>query len=152
MRNGPEHELQLGMLHAILAGEADFRSQEHIRLATPPAKVNFQAQDSANHYRGKKSRFGFIQNRVPVIVHGIFKTMLEVNGEEHEFVAAMVQQFVAPERQPVFPWDRWAEFLGINAWAFEQLHPIEAAPLNVFYRCLCSFRRWENLWSLLANI
>ncbi|KAF8596318.1 hypothetical protein BDV93DRAFT_67352 [Ceratobasidium sp. AG-I] len=161
---------------------------EHIRLATAPAKVDFQAREhaqfyrlmlqfcndhnpfdgvvfygagrrppggiylrptgsthsyshffrhgvrygSANHYRGKKSRFGFIQNRVPVIIRGIYKTTFEINGEEHNFSAAMVQCFVMPERQPVFPWDEWAEFLGINAWAFEQFQPIEAVPLNIF--------------------
>ena len=27
MQNGPEHELQRGMLHAVLAGEAKFRGQ-----------------------------------------------------------------------------------------------------------------------------
>ncbi|QRV97837.1 Transposase family Tnp2 protein [Ceratobasidium sp. AG-Ba] len=45
IRNGPEHELQRGMLNAVLAGEAHFRGQECIALATTSAQVNWMDND-----------------------------------------------------------------------------------------------------------
>ncbi|CAE6532528.1 unnamed protein product [Rhizoctonia solani] len=50
MRNGPKHEIQRGMLHAVLAGQALFRGQEHICLATVSAKVNFHDAKHSQYY------------------------------------------------------------------------------------------------------
>ncbi|KAG8796203.1 hypothetical protein FRC12_003168 [Ceratobasidium sp. 428] len=41
MLNGPEHELQRGMLDVVLAGEAHFRGQERIALATTSCQVDW---------------------------------------------------------------------------------------------------------------
>ncbi|QRV78029.1 pleckstrin homology-like domain, family B, member 1 [Ceratobasidium sp. AG-Ba] len=45
MQNSPEHELQCGMLNAVLAGEAHFRGQKRIALATTSAQVNWMDND-----------------------------------------------------------------------------------------------------------
>ncbi|KAG8760787.1 hypothetical protein FRC12_009501, partial [Ceratobasidium sp. 428] len=45
MRNSPAHELQRGMLNAILAGEAYFRGQERIALATTSRQVDWNSND-----------------------------------------------------------------------------------------------------------
>ncbi|KDN42383.1 hypothetical protein RSAG8_06874, partial [Rhizoctonia solani AG-8 WAC10335] len=186
MRNGPEHEVQRGMLEAVLAGEVPMQGQEEIRLATTSAQVNFrhnayrgyyrpmvdfcnnhrpealrnvvfygfgEAPDwgelqvhirprgstrsyphfhrysvrygSANHYRGKKSRYGYIHNQVPVLIQGIYETMVEVWGQEYKFLAVMVQRFIAPGQEPAFPWNHWNNMLGIDAWEYGHLAPLE---------------------------
>ncbi|CAE6472201.1 unnamed protein product [Rhizoctonia solani] len=195
MRNGPEHEVQRGMLDAILAGQAPMHGQEEIRLATTPARINFRDADhrdyyalmvdfcnrpqnrpaelhnvvfyghglppaegdiqvhvspnnstlayphfrrygvrygSAKHSRGLKSRYGYIFGRVPVLIQGIYETKVEVQGQEHKFLAVMVQRFVAPDLEPAFPWNHWNEILGIDAWLYNQLAPLEAVPPTVF--------------------
>ncbi|KAG8696028.1 hypothetical protein FRC08_007410 [Ceratobasidium sp. 394] len=188
MRNGPEHELQCGMLDAVLTGEAPPHGLEHVRLLSTSAKVDFQSHfharffrlmlqfcndhnplndivfygygrqppgavfisptgstvshshflrhgiyyGSSDHHRGQNSRFGYINNRVPVIIRRIYKTTVEVMGEEHEFVAVMVQQLIAPERRPLFPWDFWDEYLGIDAWEVDQFGQLEAVPADAF--------------------
>ncbi|KAG9121852.1 hypothetical protein FRC07_002024 [Ceratobasidium sp. 392] len=44
----------------------------------------------------------------------------------------MVQRFVQPEHEPVFPWNHWANDLGINARGYDQLGPVEAVPADAF--------------------
>ncbi|KEP46026.1 transposase family Tnp2 protein, partial [Rhizoctonia solani 123E] len=193
MRNGPEHEVQRGMLEAVLAGEAPMQGQEEIRLATTSAQVNFRHNSyrqyyqpmvnfcnnhrpealrnvvffgfgeapnrgelqvhirprgstrsyphfhrygvrygSANHYRGKKSRYGYIHNQVPVLIRGIYETTVEVWGQEYKFLAIMVQRFIAPDEEPAFPWNHWNNTLGIDAWKHDQLAPLEVVPPTVF--------------------
>ncbi|EUC60381.1 transposase family Tnp2 protein [Rhizoctonia solani AG-3 Rhs1AP] len=65
MRNGPEHEVQRGMLDAVLAGEVPMHGQEEIRLATAPAQVNFREKhreyyqlmvNFCNHHRPEALR------------------------------------------------------------------------------------------------
>ncbi|CAE7101331.1 unnamed protein product, partial [Rhizoctonia solani] len=58
---------------------------------------------SANHYRGFRSRYGYIHNRVPVLIQGIYETTVEVHGQEYKFLAVMVQRFIAPDEEPDFP-------------------------------------------------
>ncbi|KAG8728556.1 hypothetical protein FRC11_010795, partial [Ceratobasidium sp. 423] len=155
MRNGPEHEVQQGMLDAVLAGEAPMHGQERIRLATTSAQVNFRDNDhwayyalmiqfcnqnqppaihnvvfyglglvpeegavqygvhygSANHYCGLKSRYGYINDCVLVLIQGIYETTAVVQGQEHKFLAIMVQHFVAPDEEPPFPWNHWPKDL-----------------------------------------
>ncbi|KAG8728575.1 hypothetical protein FRC11_010744 [Ceratobasidium sp. 423] len=190
MRDGPEHEIQRGMLDAILAGEARFHRQERLRLATAPAKVDFSLENHrpyyelmigfcnrhnpvddvvfygrgrrprhghpvrihpanstvsyphftrygirygvAGHHRGNKARYGYIYGRVPVVIRGIYETTVELHGQEHKFLAVMVQRFVAPEPEPVFPWDHWREFLGIDAWEHNEFDPLESVPVTAF--------------------
>ncbi|QRW24949.1 Transposase family Tnp2 protein [Rhizoctonia solani] len=176
MRDAPEHEVQHGRLDAILAGDAQFLEQEHIRLATAPAKVNFQDHKhrgyynlmveycnnhrpvglhnvrfygrstltyphfrwygvrygSANHTQGFGSRYGYIGDQVPVIIQGIYKSTVAVLGEEHKFLAVMVQRFVAPAEPPAFPWNHWDHILGIGAWEYQELQPVEAVPATAF--------------------
>ncbi|EUC53635.1 transposase family Tnp2 protein, partial [Rhizoctonia solani AG-3 Rhs1AP] len=175
MRNGPEHEVQRGMLEAVLVGEAPMHGQEEIRLATTSAQVDFRDEKhriyyqhiinfcnhhrpealnnvifyghgrapdegripihvrpvgstlvyphfrrygvrygSASHHRGTKSRYGYIHNRVPVLIQGIY------------------ERFVAPNDEPAFPWNHWNEILGIDAWKYDRLAPLEAVPPTVF--------------------
>lgn len=61
----------------------------------------------ATHHRGIRSRYGYINRRIPVQVEGIYKTTVEVEGQVHEFLAIMVRRFVAPNQQPVVPWNYW---------------------------------------------
>ncbi|QRW23960.1 Transposase family tnp2 [Rhizoctonia solani] len=188
MRNGPEHEIQREMLDAVLAGQAPFRGQEHIRLATVSAKISFHNDahssyyphmiefcnnhypfnnarfygpgvrppngiyisptnstvmyshfhrysvryGSAHHSRGYNSRFGFIYDRKPVIIKGIYATTVAVGDQDFTFVGAMVRRFILPVQQPVFPWDHWDELLQIQAWEYRQFAPVEPVPLSAF--------------------
>ncbi|CUA74695.1 hypothetical protein RSOLAG22IIIB_05664 [Rhizoctonia solani] len=193
MRNGPEHEVQRGMLDAVLVGEAPMHGQEEIRLATTPAQVNFRDEKhrefydlmvnfcnhhrpealrnvffygfggapdegeiqihirpkgstlsyphfrrygvrygSGNHSWGVKSRYGYIHGRVPVLIQGIYETTVEVQGQEHKFLAIMIQRFVPPDGEPAFPWNHWNETLGIDSWLHGQLTPVEAVLPTVF--------------------
>ncbi|KAF8682495.1 hypothetical protein RHS04_02636 [Rhizoctonia solani] len=188
MRNGPEHEIQREMLDAVLAGQAPFRGQEHIRLATVSAKISFHDDahssyyphmiefcnnhypfnnarfygpgvrppngiyisptnstvmyshfhrygvryGSAHHSRGYNSRFGFIYDRKPVIIKGIYATTVAVGDQDFTFVGAMVRRFILPVQQPVFPWDHWDELLQIQAWEYRQFAPVEPVPLSAF--------------------
>ncbi|CCO38035.1 hypothetical protein BN14_12198 [Rhizoctonia solani AG-1 IB] len=162
MRDAPEHEVERGRLDAILAGDARFLKQEHIRLATAPAKVNFRDRKhemyynlmvdfcnnhlpiglqhirfygygappqeglgiqihpgvrygSANHSRGFNSRYGYIDDRIPVVIQGIYESTVAVRDE-----------------QPVFPWNHWNNILGIGAWKYQEVHPINAVPATAF--------------------
>ncbi|CAE7227499.1 unnamed protein product [Rhizoctonia solani] len=188
MKDGPEHEVQRGMLDAVLAGQAPFRGQEHIRLATTSAKVNFHERahspyyrlminfcneyypfnnarfygpgvrppngvyispatstvsyshfyrygvryGSAHHSRGYKSRFGFIYDREPVLIKGVYATTVAVGNREFRFIGVMVRRFIAPARRPIFPWDHWNDLLEINAWEYRQFSPVLAVPLSAF--------------------
>ncbi|KEP46825.1 transposase family Tnp2 protein [Rhizoctonia solani 123E] len=188
MRDGPEHEIQRGMLGAVLAGEARFHQQQRLRLATISAKVDFNKHEhrqfyrllvdycnqhnpfentvfyghgipqpnghylhpksstvcyshffrygvrygSANNHRGRKSQYGYIENRIPVIIQGIYETTVEIQGQEHKFLAVMVQRFVAPAAEPLFPWAHWNNRLEIDAWEFQRFAPLEAVSATTF--------------------
>ncbi|KAG8765878.1 hypothetical protein FRC12_007226 [Ceratobasidium sp. 428] len=86
---------------------------------------------AAAHHRGKRSRYGFIGNRVPVIIRKIYQATLLVQGEPRRFVGIIVQRFVRPHHQPAFPWNNWADQLGIGTWMYnrfdepEVVHPNE---------------------------
>ncbi|QRW24324.1 Transposase family Tnp2 protein [Rhizoctonia solani] len=69
---------------------------------------------------------------VPVIIQGIYKSTVAVLGEEHKFLAVMVQRFVAPAEPPAFPWNHWDHILGIGAWEYQELQPVEAVPATAF--------------------
>ncbi|KAG8683490.1 hypothetical protein FRC11_013509 [Ceratobasidium sp. 423] len=58
--------------------------------------------------------------------------MVQVHDQEHKFLAVMVQRFVPPAEEPVFPWDYWQEFLGIDAWEYDQFTPVEPVPVSAF--------------------
>ena len=62
---------------------------------------------SANHYRGANSHYGYIHNRVPVLIQGIYETTAVVRGQEYKFLAVMIQRFVAPNEELAFPWTHW---------------------------------------------
>ncbi|QRW20897.1 Transposase family Tnp2 protein [Rhizoctonia solani] len=190
MRDAPEHEVQRGRLDAILAGDARFLEQEHIWLATAPAKVNFRDHKhqayynyglhnvhfygygapppegiqvqlhpsrstlayphfrrygvrygSANHTRGFGSRYGYIDDQTPVIVQGIYESTVTVLGEQYKFLAVMIQKFVAPAEPPAFPWNHWDHILGIGAWVYQELQPVEAVPASA----LLAFLRFPIL-------
>ncbi|KAG9077295.1 hypothetical protein FS749_010833 [Ceratobasidium sp. UAMH 11750] len=101
-----------------------------------PAYPNFYRYGvrygSDKHYRGRKSRYGYIYNRRPVLIKRIYQSTVEVGGEEHKAIAVMVRRFVKPDHEPVFPWNHWADALGINAWEFDQLDPAKAVPADAF--------------------
>ncbi|QRV92252.1 Transposase family Tnp2 protein [Ceratobasidium sp. AG-Ba] len=59
-KNSPENDMQRGMLHAILAGEAPGYGLEPIRLATQPARVNFHS-----NRRGRLLMIQFCNNQNP---------------------------------------------------------------------------------------
>ncbi|CEL60097.1 similar to KIAA0564 protein [Rhizoctonia solani AG-1 IB] len=52
---------------------------------------------TAGHHRGHKARYGYITGNVPVIVRGIYETTVQVDEQEHKFLAVMVQHF-CPKR------------------------------------------------------
>ncbi|QRW24340.1 Transposase family Tnp2 protein [Rhizoctonia solani] len=192
MRDAPEHKVQRGRLDAILAGDARFLEQEHIWLATAPAKVNFRDHKhqayynlmveycnnhcpiglhnvrfygygapppegiqvqlhpsrstlayphfrwygvrygSANHTQGFGSRYGYIDDQTPVTIQGIYESTVTVLGKQYKFLAVMIQKFVAPAEPPAFPWNHWDHILGIGAWVYQELQPVEAVPASAF--------------------
>ncbi|EUC67692.1 transposase family Tnp2 protein, partial [Rhizoctonia solani AG-3 Rhs1AP] len=190
MQNGPEHEIQQGMLEAVIAGEVPMHGQEEIRLATTSAQVNFQEEHSeyyrhmitsathrpaaerchilwiwsspdegqvqfhirpkgstrcyphfrrygirygsVNHQRGANSCYGYIHNQVPVLIQGIYETTVMVRGQEHKFVAVMIQRFIAPNIELAFPWTHWNEILAIDAWEYDRLAALEVVPPTAF--------------------
>ncbi|KAG8707939.1 hypothetical protein FRC08_000208 [Ceratobasidium sp. 394] len=67
-----------------------------------------------------------------VLIKCIYQSTVEVRGEEHKVVAVTVQRFVEPDHELVFPWNHWANDLGIAAWEFDQLNPVEAMPAGTF--------------------
>ncbi|QRV80141.1 Transposase family Tnp2 protein [Ceratobasidium sp. AG-Ba] len=87
---------------------------------------------SANHVWGYRARYGYIEDHIPVIIQGIYESSIYVHGQEHKFVAVMVQRFVEPEQEPMFLWNYWADFTGMHAWPFEELGPLEAVPADAF--------------------
>lgn len=55
---------------------------------------------------GFASRYGFINNMVPVLIRWTYRCTLEVgDDDECQILCAVVQQFKDLERQLVFPWD-----------------------------------------------
>ncbi|QRV84445.1 Transposase family Tnp2 protein [Ceratobasidium sp. AG-Ba] len=87
---------------------------------------------SAGHSRGYRARYGYIDNRVPVIIQGIYESTVRVQDQEHKFLAVMVQRFVVPNPQPLFLWNYWGDFMGIHAWEFEHFGPLEAVHPDAF--------------------
>ncbi|KAG8728746.1 hypothetical protein FRC12_021524 [Ceratobasidium sp. 428] len=79
----------------------------------------------AAHHRGKRSRYGFIENRIPVIIRKVYEATLQVEGAPQRFIGVVIQRFVRPRRQPVFPWDNWADRLGIGAWVYNEFEAPE---------------------------
>ncbi|QRV95272.1 Transposase family Tnp2 protein [Ceratobasidium sp. AG-Ba] len=88
--------------------------------------------DSASHHRGKRSRYGYINDPVPVIVRRIYKATFNIDDQERKFVAVVVQRFVRAEQRPVFPWSFWENQLGIDAWAYGELAPFEVVRASDF--------------------
>ncbi|KAG8726951.1 hypothetical protein FRC10_006605, partial [Ceratobasidium sp. 414] len=87
---------------------------------------------SADHRRGRKSRFAYIDNQIPVLIRRVYKVTVAVEGEDYVFLGVVVQHFVAPRQEPVFPWDYWDDFLSISAWRFNQFGPLEVVPAESF--------------------
>jgi hypothetical protein len=65
----------------------------------------------AGHAHGNNSRFGFINNRIPVIVRHIYESSIQFPDEEapRKFVVVLVQRFKRHEicPDPRFPWVLW---------------------------------------------
>ncbi|QRV85804.1 Transposase family tnp2 [Ceratobasidium sp. AG-Ba] len=87
---------------------------------------------SADHHRGKKSRYGYINDHVPVLVRRIYKATLDVRGEEHEILGVVVQRFVRAQQRPILCWNHWEHRVQIYAWAYNQLDPPEVVRPNDF--------------------
>ncbi|KAG9076056.1 hypothetical protein FS749_012217 [Ceratobasidium sp. UAMH 11750] len=66
------------------------------------------------------------------MIQGIYAMTVEVEGEQYKFRAVMIQWFLVPEVTPVFPWDFWDQYLGIDTWEFDHLGPLKAVPLDAF--------------------
>ncbi|QRV83198.1 Transposase family tnp2 [Ceratobasidium sp. AG-Ba] len=87
---------------------------------------------SSLHHRGKRSRYGYIGEHIPVVIRRIYEVKLDVDGEEHEFLGVVVQRFVRAQRRPIFPWHHWEFRLGIDAWAYDELGPLEVVRAEDF--------------------
>jgi hypothetical protein len=62
----------------------------------------------ADHYRGHRSRYGYIHNHLAVIVRQIYHIHITTLDEvEHEFVCAVVQPFKKVNERVAFPWEVW---------------------------------------------
>ncbi|KAF8752758.1 hypothetical protein RHS01_07483 [Rhizoctonia solani] len=107
-------------------------SSQPIHSYLPPLPWYGVRYGSANHTQGFGSRYGYIGDQVPVIIQGIYKSTVAVLGKEHKFLAVMVQRFVAPAEPPAFPWNHWDHILGIGAWEYQELQPVEAVPATAF--------------------
>ncbi|KEP47894.1 transposase family Tnp2 protein [Rhizoctonia solani 123E] len=85
------------------------------------------------HHRGKRSRYGYIQGRIPVLIKRIYTIQLvTLDDIEHRFTCAVVQRFCAPQVIPVFPWDLWQRHLAYDAWEYNQLDPPEVISVQDF--------------------
>ncbi|KAG8794202.1 hypothetical protein FRC12_000221 [Ceratobasidium sp. 428] len=139
-RNAPEHEAERGVLDAVLAGQAPFHGQEHIKMATTCASTApafDQRGEYTSHMWGRRSHILTSADTVFVMgqLHtpaGIYEITVQTEGRQHTFAAAMVQRFVVPARDPVFLWAYWANMMRIDHWEYNALHPVEAVPLDVF--------------------
>ncbi|KDN33378.1 hypothetical protein RSAG8_13532, partial [Rhizoctonia solani AG-8 WAC10335] len=104
---------------------------------------------------GKKSHYGYIHNQVPVLIQGIYETTVEVRGQEYKFLAVMVQHFIAPDEELAFLWNHWNDILGIDAWEYGQLAPLEAVPPTAFTRVFALSdltMTYGHFWIMVAMI
>jgi hypothetical protein len=61
---------------------------------------------SAHHYRGRRSRYGYIQSRQPAQIEYILSlAVMDTRGEERSVLIAVVRRFRAPDFRPPFPWE-----------------------------------------------
>ncbi|KAG8696181.1 hypothetical protein FRC08_007312 [Ceratobasidium sp. 394] len=118
--------------------------------AAPPGGVRLDPQGSTRCFpyvhhgglrfgndfqtRGYSSRYGYIENMVPVLIRRIYQCTLELEEEPEPrtILCAVVQRFTEAARPAEFPWDRLAHRLEVQSWAFGELEDPEIVSVDAF--------------------
>ncbi|KAG8716823.1 hypothetical protein FRC09_015154 [Ceratobasidium sp. 395] len=76
-RNAPEHEAERGVLDAVLAGQAPFHGQEHIKMATTCARVDFYTPVHRPYY---ELFIRFLNDHNPYLRHQFYGPGIRPEG------------------------------------------------------------------------
>ncbi|KAG9118798.1 hypothetical protein FRC07_006510, partial [Ceratobasidium sp. 392] len=71
---------------------------------------------SHGHTSGKGYCYGYIDDRRAVRIERILA--VDIPDTNFQCICVFVQQFQQPEVDPQFPWDTWAENLGVASWNY----------------------------------
>ncbi|KDN38399.1 hypothetical protein RSAG8_09493, partial [Rhizoctonia solani AG-8 WAC10335] len=81
------------------------------------------------HTSGKGYCYGYIDHREAVRIDNVL--YIEFPGRPRlRSICVLVRRFRHPAIEPRFPWNRWANHLGISSWLHDELEPVTAISAN----------------------